>query len=185
MYIYVRGSKCSLLWSEGGRGQLACGLGKEDQRELAGALVSVSGMSPPEMGFTPSQLGPLFVLTSSPPGQSEGLPCCPLPAPGAQQSVTMELNTASISWSRAEKGGWWMARRASLLLSWSGSEVKLLSSGAGGGPVPRLELLISPLGPARPGPVAGGLPLQSHLCRAPSAVALFISHALQSAVPKL
>lgn len=62
----------------------------------------------------------------------------------------MELNTASISWSWAEKGVWWVARRASLLLSWSGSEVKLLSSGAGGGPVPRLELLISPLGPAGP-----------------------------------
>lgn len=51
-----------------------CGLGKEDWRELAGALVSVSGMSPTEMGYMPSQLGPPFVLTSSRPGQSEGLP---------------------------------------------------------------------------------------------------------------
>lgn len=173
MYIYVRGSKCSLLWSEGGRGQLACGLGKEDQRELAGALVSVSGMSPPEMGFTPSQLGPLFVLTSSPPGQSEGLPCCPLPAPGAQQSV-MELNTASISWSRAEKGGWWTARRASLLLSWSGSEVKLLSSGAGGGPVPRLELLISPLGPAGPGALWPGASRSRAICAEHPALRLYL-----------
>ena len=75
MYIYVCGSKCSLLWSgEGGRGQLACGLGKEDRRELAGALVSVSGMSLTEMGYMPSQLGPPFVLSSSRPGQSEGLP---------------------------------------------------------------------------------------------------------------
>lgn len=77
MYIYVCGSKCcSLLWSveEGGRGQLACGLGKEDWVELAGALVSVLVMSPPEMGFTPSQLGPPFVSTLWHPGQSEGLP---------------------------------------------------------------------------------------------------------------
>lgn len=100
------------------------GWGKEDQRGAGGALVSVSsGMSPPEMGFTPSQLGPLFVLTFTAPGQRRASAMLPAACSGGStvRCIAGIKHRLYFLVPGGEGWRWWMARRASLaFMAWLG-----------------------------------------------------------------